>query len=168
MAATSTTVLGNSMAGGTKSYGSMTYAGIKSFIHANLKKDDPRVQLALDWIRNHYTLDENPQMGAQGLYYYYHTFAKTMRVIGEPTITDSAGRTHDWAEELARELLSRQSDEGYWVNDESARWWEGNKVLVTSEAVMALAEALAEPGPRRDECPSLTSAASRKAAAAKE
>ncbi len=160
---------GNSMAGGTKSYGSMTYAGIKSFIHANLKKDDPRIQLALDWIRNNYTLEENPEMGAQGLYYYYHTFAKTMRVMGERTIVDAQGRTHDWAAELARELLSRQRDEGYWVNDESARWWEGNKVLVTSESVMALAETLADLGQRRDECPSLTAAAAREAApAAKE
>ncbi len=50
-----------------RSYGTMTYAGVLSFIYADLKKDDPRVVAALDWIARHYTLDENPGQGAQGL-----------------------------------------------------------------------------------------------------
>jgi squalene-hopene/tetraprenyl-beta-curcumene cyclase len=149
---------GQSMAGGTKSYGSMTYAGIKSFIYADLKRDDPRVQEALDWIRQHYTLDENPKMGAQGLYYYYNTFAKALRVVGEPSLTDAEGREHVWAEELAEVLLARQSEGGYWVNEESGRWWEGNKMLVTAEAILALEEALAELGPAADRCPALSAA----------
>jgi squalene-hopene/tetraprenyl-beta-curcumene cyclase len=149
---------GNSMAGGTKSYGSMTYAGIKSLIHSNLERDDPRVVAALDWIRQNYTLDENPEMGAQGLYYYFHTFAKTLRIVGEPVLEDHQGRTHRWAEDLARALLSRQHEDGYWVNEESARWWEGNKVLVTAEAVLALEETLNDLGPDKDPCPSTTAA----------
>jgi squalene-hopene/tetraprenyl-beta-curcumene cyclase len=149
---------GLSMAGETKSYGSMTYAGIKSFIYADLERDDPRVQEALDWIRQHYTLDENPKMGAQGLYYYYNTFAKALRVVGEPSLTDADGREHVWAEELAGVLLARQSDEGHWVNEESGRWWEGNKTLVTAEAILALEETLADLGPAVDRCPALSAA----------
>jgi squalene-hopene/tetraprenyl-beta-curcumene cyclase len=34
-----------------RSYGSMTYAGLKSMIYAGLTKDDPRVKAAWDWIR---------------------------------------------------------------------------------------------------------------------
>ena len=52
----------------------------------------PRIKAALTYISHHYSLDENPGLGQQGLYYYYHTFAKTMSVLGEPTITDAAGR----------------------------------------------------------------------------
>ena len=41
--------------------------------------------------RKHYTLDENPGLGQQGLYYYYQTFAKTMALLGKPTFIDAAG-----------------------------------------------------------------------------
>ena len=75
--------------GGLRSYASMTYAGLKSMIYAGLAKDDPRVRAALNYITQHYTLDENPGLGQQGLYYYYHTFAKTMAVLGEATLTDA-------------------------------------------------------------------------------
>src|SRR5690606_30111609 len=56
--------------GGLRSYGSMTYAGLKSMIFAGVDKDDPRVKAAAAWARQHYTLDENPGMGDAGLYYY--------------------------------------------------------------------------------------------------
>ena len=80
---------GQSMAGkeadgGLRSYASMTYAGLKSMIYAGLGRDDPRVKAALAYITRHYTLEENPGLGPQGLYYFYHTFAKTMSVLGEP------------------------------------------------------------------------------------
>ncbi|MDP6380591.1 MAG: terpene cyclase/mutase family protein, partial [Phycisphaerae bacterium] len=79
---------------GLKSYGSMTYAGFKSFIYANLKRDDPRVLAALDWIKKNWTVEENPGVGKQGLYYYYHTMAKALAAWGEPTITDDRGFEH--------------------------------------------------------------------------
>src|SRR5271166_6004520 len=91
---------GQSMAGkeangGLRSYGSMTYAGLKSMIYAGLSREDPRVKAALTYITRHYALEENPGLGQQGLYYYYHTFAKTMSVLETPTITDAAGLSHD-------------------------------------------------------------------------
>ena len=70
---------GSSMAGeretanGSKalrSYGSMSYAGLLSFIYAEMKEDDPRLLAARDWLKAHYTVEENPGMGQQGLYYY--------------------------------------------------------------------------------------------------
>ena len=64
----------------------MTYAGLKSFLYAGVSKDDPRVKGAVDWIRRHYTLEENPGMGKAGLYYYYHTFAKAMDALGQPAV----------------------------------------------------------------------------------
>lgn len=154
---------GESKAGGTKSYGSMTYAAVKSFIYAHMDKSDPRVQAAIDWIRKHYTLDENPGMGAQGLYYYYNTFAKALRAYGEVEVVDDKGKKHKWADDLSRVLIGRQNKDGSWHNKVSNRWWEGNKLLVTSESVFALSEALADLGPPKDECPALSASGLRTA-----
>jgi squalene-hopene/tetraprenyl-beta-curcumene cyclase len=120
-----------------RSYGSMTYAGLKSFIYAELKKDDPRVQAALAWVKRNYTVDENPGMGVQGLFYYYHTFAKALSVYGDDTITDAAGKQHDWRYELMKKLVTLQKADGFWQN-ENNRWWENDPVLCTSYSLLAL------------------------------
>ena len=49
--------------GGLRSYGSMTYAGLKSMIYAGVKRDDPRVKAAYEWIRRHYTRRREPRHG---------------------------------------------------------------------------------------------------------
>jgi squalene-hopene/tetraprenyl-beta-curcumene cyclase len=124
--------------GGLRSYASMTYAGLKSMIYAGLTRDDPRVKAALKYIGSHYTLDDNPGLGQQGLYYYYHTFAKTMAVLGEPTFKDAAGASHDWRAELVAALAKRQQPEVSWVNP-ADRFMEGDPNLVTAYALLALA-----------------------------
>ena len=68
--------------GGLRSYGSMTYAGLKSMIYAGVGRDDPRVKAATKWIEQHYDLTSNPGMGPSGLYYYYHTAAKALDAAG--------------------------------------------------------------------------------------
>jgi squalene-hopene/tetraprenyl-beta-curcumene cyclase len=128
---------GYSMAGDTRSYGTMTYNGILSFIYANVDKDDDRVQAAVKWIKDNYTLEQNPPIGAQGLYYYYHTMSKALTVYGEPVITDSNGIQHNWYEDLARKLLELQKPEGYWINEED-RWMESIPLLTTTYAILAL------------------------------
>ncbi len=141
---------GNSMAGkeangGLRSYASMTYAGLKSMIYAGLSREDPRVKAALAYITHHYALDENPGLGQQGLYYYYHTFAKTMSVLETPTITDAKGVAHDWRAELVAALAKRQQADGSWVNS-ADRFMEGDPNLVTAYALLALAYARPKPG----------------------
>lgn len=128
---------GDTPEGGLRSYGSMTYAGLKSMIYAGLTRDDPRVKAAYKWIQKHYTLDENPGMGPQGLYYYYHTFAKALATIGDEHLTDANGRSHDWRAELADKLLTLQNDDGSWVNS-NTRWLEGDPNLVTAYSLLAL------------------------------
>jgi squalene-hopene/tetraprenyl-beta-curcumene cyclase len=120
-----------------KSYGSMTYAGVESFIYANVDKNDDRVQAAVGWIKNNYTVDGNPPIGGKGLYYYYHTMAKAFAVYGEPLITDSDGVQHNWYEDLARKLIALQREDGSWINEED-RWMESMPALVTAYAVLAL------------------------------
>ncbi|RME03326.1 MAG: hypothetical protein D6805_06935 [Planctomycetota bacterium] len=131
------------------SYASMTYAGLKSFIYCNATKDDPRVQAAYNWLRKHYTLEENygmgtrqkPQDGKRGLFYYYQTMAKALRVWGERYIITPDGTKHDWAKELADKLVSLQKPEGYWVNA-NTHWQEGSPYLVTSYSLLALNDCL--------------------------
>jgi squalene-hopene/tetraprenyl-beta-curcumene cyclase len=146
---------GESMAGETKtadgrrqlrSYGSMTYAGLKSMIYAGLSRDDPRVKAAVDWITKHWTLDENPAMreagdefARQGLYYYYYTFAHALGAYDEPVITDAKGVKHDWRLELIDKLASSQKADGSFVGEK--RWMEDNPVLTTAYVVLALQEA---------------------------
>lgn len=123
--------------GGLRSYGSMTYAGLKSMIYAGLTKDDPRVQAAVDWIEKHYSVDSNPGQGAAGLFYYFHTFSASLTAAGLETVTDDAKETHDWRTDLITELAKRQNEDGSWTND-NGRWFENAANLATSFALISL------------------------------
>lgn len=132
-----------------RSYGSMTYAGLKSMIYAGLTKDDPRVKAAWDWVRKNWTLDENPgiryadpgnaRAGDAGLFYYYHTLARALRAYGEPVLTDSKGNAHDWRVELIGKLAAQQNADGSWTGIQ--KWMENKPVLSTAFAILALEEA---------------------------
>ncbi|MCO6455673.1 MAG: terpene cyclase/mutase family protein [Pirellulaceae bacterium] len=123
--------------GGLRSYGSMTYTGLKSMIFAGLTKDDPRVKAAVEWITNYYATDKNPGMGTAGLYYYYHTFGAALNAAGIDELTDAQGQKHDWRGELIEALARQQQPDGSWAN-ENRRWFENDKNLATSFALMAL------------------------------
>ncbi len=140
---------GVSQAGQTKdgklrSYGSMTYAGLKSMIYAGLGPDDPRVMAAVGWLKKHYTLTENPGMGednpangSAGLYYYYQAFAKAMDAYGKDTLVDDAGHSHDWRAELTDALAKAQKPDGSWSNS-NKRFMEDDSNLSTSYGLIAL------------------------------
>ncbi|RMD62558.1 MAG: hypothetical protein D6824_06590, partial [Planctomycetota bacterium] len=129
-----------------RAYGSMTYAGFKSYIYANLSRDDLRVQLAWDWIRRNYTVTENPGVGMQGYYYYLLTFARALDAWGLPTVEtlDERGQpleTRDWANDLIDQLATLQNDDGSF-RSVASRWMEDNPVLITAYALLALQHAI--------------------------
>jgi len=123
--------------GGTKSYGSVSYAGLLSYSWANVKKDDQRVQAVVKWIGENYTLDENPGTGQKTVYYYYMVVGKALQAYGIDTIVDGRGRSHNWREELAQKLISLQQPDGSWVNTDPAEM-QNNKTLVTSFTLSAV------------------------------
>lgn len=123
--------------GGLRSYGSMTYAGLKSLIFAGVKKDDPRVKAAVKWVQKHYDLKQNPGVGDAGLFYYYHTLAKALDAYGLDEVEDADGKKHNWRQELVAELASRQKENGSWVN-ENKKWLEGDASMVTGFALLTL------------------------------
>ena len=122
---------------GLRSYGSMTYMGLKSLIYAGLTADDPRVKAATEWISKNYRLDVNPGLGKEGLYYYYHTFAKALDALGVEVFMDAKGEKHNWRHELTEKLSSEQQPNGSWINSHS-RWMEADPNLVTGYALLAL------------------------------
>jgi len=121
-----------------RSYGSISYAGMMSFAYARVEKDDDRVRAVIDWLGSNYTLDENPGMGQEGLYYYYHLMAKALSAQKVEFLKREDGNMVQWRRDLAKRLISLQKKDGSWQNP-TKRWMEGNPVLTTSYVLVALA-----------------------------
>ncbi|WP_417385282.1 prenyltransferase/squalene oxidase repeat-containing protein [Gimesia sp.] len=136
-AAGGTSQAGKTPDGGLRSYGSMTYAGLKSMIYAGVNEDDKRVKAANEWIRRHYTLKENPGMELMGLFYYFHTFAKALDAMNVDQFKDAEGTQHNWRAELIEQLASLQQENGSWSNKQK-RWYESDPNLATAYALLAL------------------------------
>jgi squalene-hopene/tetraprenyl-beta-curcumene cyclase len=125
-----------------RSYGSITYSGLLSLIYAQVARDDPRVVSAVDYARRHWTLDENPGMGQQGLYYYYNIMARALAVAGITELPAATGEGRiRWRDELIAKLIALQRPDGSWANSDN-RFWESNPVLATSYSLLALEYAL--------------------------
>jgi squalene-hopene/tetraprenyl-beta-curcumene cyclase len=122
-----------------RSYGSISYAGLLSFIYAKVSADDPRVTAVKEWLGKNYTTAENPGMGAQGLYYYYQTMSKALSAANINLLELEDGTKADWRKDLGEKLLATQREDGSWVND-NGRWMESNPVLVTAYTVLSLAQ----------------------------
>jgi squalene-hopene/tetraprenyl-beta-curcumene cyclase len=120
-----------------RSYGTMSYGGLLSYIYADLKRDDPRITAALEWLEKNYTLEENPGMGRAGLYYYYHLAAKGLATAKVSEFQTADGKKVNWQRDVALKLINLQNSNGSWVND-TARWMEKDPVLVTTYGVLTL------------------------------
>jgi len=128
-----------------RSYGTMTYAGLKSMLYAGITKDDPRVKAAVDWCRANWTMDENPglrlhdpKQAQDGLFYYFHVMAKALHAYGEPTIADTQGASHEWRQEMITKLAGLQQPDGSWIGGK--RWMENIPLITTCYATLALEE----------------------------
>jgi squalene-hopene/tetraprenyl-beta-curcumene cyclase len=120
-----------------RSYGSISYAGLLSLIYAKLGPDDPRVKAVKEWLGKNYTMEENPGMGAAGLFYYYQTMSKALSAAGIDKLKLQDGKEADWRTDLAASLLKKQREDGSWSNTDG-RWMESNPTLVTAYNVMSL------------------------------
>lgn len=126
-----------------RSYGSITYSGIESMIFAQVSRDDPRVVSAIDYARRHWTLDENPGMGQQGLYYYYTIMARALSLLDIdvlPAVEEGVAGV-EWRDDLIAKIVSLQKEDGSWANSNN-RFWENDPVLCTSYAMLTLEYAL--------------------------
>jgi squalene-hopene/tetraprenyl-beta-curcumene cyclase len=126
-----------------RSYGTMTYAGVLSLIYANIDRNDDRVKSALDWASRHWTLEENPGMGAEGQYYFYNILSKALTAAGRRELKiQGKDQPIDWRKEMTAKLIVTQQPgpvkgQGFWVNN-AGRWQESDPVLVTTYVILAL------------------------------
>ncbi|MES2920162.1 MAG: prenyltransferase/squalene oxidase repeat-containing protein [Verrucomicrobiota bacterium] len=120
-----------------RSYGSISYAGLLSFVYAKVSASDPRVVAVKEWLGRNYTLDENPGMGSEGLYYYYQTMSKALTAANVGMLKLENGTEADWRKDLGGKILATQREDGSWVNS-NGRWMESNPVLVTAYTVLSL------------------------------
>ncbi|MFT7172766.1 MAG: squalene-hopene/tetraprenyl-beta-curcumene cyclase [Paracoccaceae bacterium] len=121
-----------------RGYGSMSYAGLLSLVYSDLDAADPRVKAVTTWINDNYTLKENPGLGGQGLYYYYHVMAKSLVAANVPELKAKNGLKIDWRSDLAAKIINAHREDGSWINTDASRWMENDPILVTSYAIMTL------------------------------
>ncbi|MCX7818352.1 MAG: terpene cyclase/mutase family protein [Kiritimatiellae bacterium] len=135
----------------------MTYAGLLSYIYADVDRTDPRVEATVNWIVRNWSLDANnprapgegktaTQDDREGLFYMYNVMAKGLAAYGQDVFRPPNAPPFNWRVELIQRLLALQKTDpatglGYWVND-VGRYWESDPVLVTSYALIALQVAL--------------------------
>lgn len=133
-----------------ESYAGMTYVGLMSLLYCKVDKKDPRIKAAMKWIGANWSLTKNSGLGVrnpkkdanqQGLFYYYLAFAKALEAYGEVTIKTNDG-DKNWPQELAKILKKKQKPVGFWINEASPRWWEGNPLIPTVYSINALNKAL--------------------------
>ena len=125
--------------GALRSYGSMSYAGLKSMIYAGVDKEDPRVRAVLKYLKKNYSVASNPGMGETGLYYYLQMMSKALDAVGTDEFETENG-TKKWKEEVVAQLAKTQKADGSWQND-TVRWMEDDARLVTGYVLLTLANA---------------------------
>ena len=128
------------------SYGSISYAGMKSMLYANVGKNDPRVKELFAWLRRNWTLDHNPGVEPgrkhQGQYFYYNAMSSALSAFGKDSFKVKGNKEINWRVELVRALQERIAPDGSWHNDKASRWAEDQKILVTCYEVLALEQLL--------------------------
>ena len=126
-----------------KPYGNMTYRCVMMLIYAKVDKSDSSMQAAYKWIKNNYSVTENPGgEGTKGYFYYVRAFAKAFTAMGEKELVLADGKKVNWAKDLAAQLMSVQKPDGSFVNV-NADWMEADPVLSTAYALDALNDCIA-------------------------
>ena len=125
-----------------RSYGSITYSGLLSLVYCRLDRADPRVRSTVDWASRHWTVEENPGVGDQGLYFFYDIIARSLSVSGAELIPREGAATGagavDWRAELVAKVVSLQREDGSYAN-RNGRFWENDPVLATGYSAISLA-----------------------------
>jgi squalene-hopene/tetraprenyl-beta-curcumene cyclase len=117
--------------------GTMTYAGLKSMIYAEVDDQDPRVRGALKWIGRNYTFEEVPGAKMRGYFYYIQTMTKALGAANVDNVPLEGGKTANWRQDAAGHLISLQRTDGSWYNPDG-KYLESLPELVTAYAMISL------------------------------
>jgi squalene-hopene/tetraprenyl-beta-curcumene cyclase len=128
-----------------RSYGSMSYALLKSYAFCKLDRRDARVRALVSWLDANYDVTKNPGMTGDkpnaeyaGLFYYYLTMARALQAAGD-VLSTKEGTPRPWKRDLAEHLVALQKEDGAWTNDRNGEFWENVPVLATAYSVGTLA-----------------------------
>jgi squalene-hopene/tetraprenyl-beta-curcumene cyclase len=129
-----------------RSYGSMSYCLLKSYLFCNIESTDPRVRALVDWLSKNYRVDYNPGMDQgdkpearyAGLFYYYLSMARTLGAPKMDLLRDSAGKPLHWREDLSKAIVALQGSDGSWSNDRNHEFWEVSPIVATAMALNGL------------------------------
>jgi len=135
-----------------RSYGSMTYALLKSYIFCDLDPRDPRVRAAVKWLEKNWSVETNPGMehldeensAYRGLFYYWVTLSRALRVSEKRNLDFAGTPMAHWRRDLARAVVRAQKEDGSFVNQKNGAWWESSPILATAYATLVLSECLAD------------------------
>ncbi len=135
----------------------MTYAGLLSYIYAEVDRTDPRVEATVNWAVSHWGLGSNNAVSGgsqahdtkdekEGLYYLLNVMSKGLAAYGQDVFQPAGHESFNWRTQMIETLMSLQktdakTGQGYWIN-EVGRYWESDPVLVTSYALIALQVAM--------------------------
>ena len=120
-----------------RSYGSMSYAGLLSFIYAEMDKKDQRLKQFSHGLMKITEWMKILVWGSRACIiiitqwprpYLFLVLMKLLMILAKRDI----GKKN-----YALELLNKQDPKGYWLN-ENGRWWERDPILVTSYAILTL------------------------------
>lgn len=128
--------------------GAFDYEDLLPMVYLELTPEQQIVLRARKALESRYTPTKNPDLtarygeqgfleGKQGKFYYWLNVARTMTTMSEPVLVTTDGVRHDWASEIATQIVAAQRGDGAWVNTE-ARWWEGEPGITTAYALLAL------------------------------
>ncbi|MBP7276429.1 MAG: terpene cyclase/mutase family protein, partial [Kiritimatiellae bacterium] len=108
----------------------MTYAGLLSYIYADVDRTDPRVEATVDWVALHWGLSSNnsttggteqadTQDDREGLFYLYHVMSKGLQAYGRDVFRPAGRAPFNWRKDLIERLISLQKTDpkdgsGYW------------------------------------------------------
>jgi squalene-hopene/tetraprenyl-beta-curcumene cyclase len=124
------------------STGALSYALLSSYLYMELPQNDPRRVAVLNYVTTHYSVEDHPGLGADGLYYYYVMMAKALEMNttagGSYIIKTPDGAEHDWTVELGQKMISLQQKDGSFMNSKSSAYWEGDPVLCTAYSMLAM------------------------------
>ncbi len=128
-----------------QSYGSTTADGLYALQLCEVSADDARHQAARGWLAMNFSAKSHPGAYAshrerdREAVYYYYAWAAALALRGSrASVLETKTGKVVWSEAVADVLLSRQKDDGSWVNDlEQVR--EDDPLVATPLAMAALA-----------------------------
>jgi hypothetical protein len=119
----------------------MTCDGVRALLACGLPPDHPHVVAARRWLEKHFTVSSNPgdferdrEVIRDATYFYYCW--SLAHALTRLQIDEIHGV--DWREALANELISRQRDDGSWINGFTDTK-EDDPLIATPFAAAALA-----------------------------